>query len=1144
MDYNYSGHTSFQYQPNFSQTKLFMKQKLFGAAAMVAFILFGASCAKQEQSEFNLNSVTQEVMISSRVTYDAGVEVDASNPSGYKRVNAKPAVGRKVFIEIPYSEFTNPGAAAPSAALKIFETVTDEDGVFTITIPTRSEGINATIRLEEFTAIYNEYVKMENGKPVFKSKMYSYETPAGLAGLNLKPGAFKFPSNEDIAYAKQELDMDAFEESVTLAGTINLAYETGFRKGAFKSANNATVELSIIYDFGTPDQMELKFGTTTDAQGNYSITLPVKSLADGFRISALKVLGIGDNQFIHYDSDSTSMKVYGAYELVNFGNIPLGGSRPFQDIIEGVTYNLGAQNLLFTPYYNDGVTNAATAKPDNWDDNLIGWAAGMAGFDESYSKIATITGRVFMPYLTAFGEGAYRTENQTIVLTAAAPYDNGLTVITDANGNFSVDIPVKDDNAIAFNVKLAEEVQPFTYIDSKSKSIVLREGKYDDKIQIKKEDAQWYELGDFYFKYSPKGTEKPAEWDAYNIATLIGWYKSAEFTKPVQVTGSILFAVETQFGTGEYQAQTRLVTVHDATNNRDFTIKTKANGSYDFMIPLKDENDKPNIAITSDEYDTNEFVHYPKYNSSESKLLSGTYTIYKTVYDNKEDKEAWNNLGTQYMYINTTDLAHPTSTYSDNLAGWYIKEDNDVVYKNSATASGKAYLAVETGFLKGEYVAAKGMLITLTVYTEDIKVLSKNSGSFTFNVPIKNVGDETTINVAAAGTPVEDFKHYKHDGKIQILDGEYNGDPIKEDGAEWNELGNVYYKFTPKTPAQAELWTTYAQHIAGWAYKKGYNLTQTVSGQVKLAVEGAELEPGVTPELQDLFRMGHYTTYANIPVKIVVNGITYVAPTQSDGTYAIDVVMQFADDTYGVDWKSLDFNPKDLGLTFEHYRNPGSDAKMTVEGNYTEKATKNASTKWYEQGTRYYEFDPDDTPKNWTSQINGWDVWEPDQTKALSIQGAIKIGEEDWFSSESEANIKWSNAAYALATVTVDGHIYKVATNSAGRFSVKIFVKDAPEKVKLTIAPEDIPSTQFKHWGDYSKNSYSIITGKFQSKNNVNLREVERASATSTTYDLTKNPLGAPYSAKMTFSYDGSTPDNWAHYEWDSNLDKEKNKTE
>ena len=340
MDYN-SKYLNF-IQPNFLQIILFMKQKLFGAASLVAFILFGASCSKQEQSEFNLGSVKQEVTISATVTYSTGVDVNATS---YSIINSKPAAGRKVFIEVPYAQYGN----AAAVGNKIFETVTDEAGKFSITIPTKSTGINATIRMEEFTDVYRTYEKMgADGKPVFKSELRNYSF--SVAANALMPGAFRFP--EEIVYASEKIDVDQFANEVTMTGKVNLAYETGFRKGAFKAADKATVEFTVIYDYGTTAALELKFGTVTDAQGNYSITLPVKSLADGFHITGLKVLGIGDSQFTHFDSDTTSVKVYGAYELMNFGNTAGVGGLNFANIIDGVTYNLGAQNLLFTPYYN------------------------------------------------------------------------------------------------------------------------------------------------------------------------------------------------------------------------------------------------------------------------------------------------------------------------------------------------------------------------------------------------------------------------------------------------------------------------------------------------------------------------------------------------------------------------------------------------------------------------------------------------------------------------------------------------------------------------------------------------------------------------------------------------------------------------
>lgn len=1088
---------------NFNQ--LFMKQKLFGAAALVAFILAGASCSKQEQSEFNLNSVKQEVTISATVTYSTGVDVNATS---YSIINSKPAAGRKVFVEVPYAQYSAGVAAADGN--KIFETVTDENGKFSITIPTKSTGVNAIIRMEEFTDIYRTYEKMgADGKPVFKTELRNYHFDVAANGL--KPGAFKFP--EEIVYFSDKIDVDQFSNEVTMTGKVNLAYETAYRKGAFKAADKATVEFTIVYDAGTPNELELKFGTTTDAQGNYTITLPVKSLADGFSIKGLKVLGIGDNQFVHYDTDSTTVNIYGAYELQNFGNIPVGGSLAFGDIIDGVTYNLGAQNLLFTPYYNANVTD--TADPDNWDENLIGWAAGMAGFDESYSKTVTLTGKIYMPYLKSFGEAAYRNEVQTIVLTGAAPYDNGLTVITDANGNFSVDIPVCDDNPLAFNVELAQDVQPFEFIDSKSRKTVLRDGAYDDNKQIKAEGSEWYELGDFYFIYTPDGGEQPAEWNKY----LIGWYKDAQFNKPVEVKGSILFAVETEYGIGTYVPQTRIVTVYDATNDRTFAIKTKANGSYDFEIPLEDENDQPAIAITSDEYYTNEYEHFPKYNSTETKLLAGTYSVYTTSYNTKDESEAWNNLGTQYMYIASGDLDHATSTYNDNLAGWFIKTDgNDVLYQQSVKASGKALKAEETGFLTGEYKPAKGMLVKITVYGEDIAALANNSGIFSFNVPLKNTGDETALNVAADDIDIDNFKHYADaSGKTKTLEGTYSGVSVKEDEATWNDLGTVYYKFTPTTPF--DMWTDYAQYIAGWVYKKGYNVRTAVNGSVKIAQETG-------------FWTGNYVEGKNIPVKIEVNtSEIYVAPTDNEGNYSIEILQQFADDEPAINWHSIDLNPEEIGMEFTHYRNPGSDATMKLEGKYTEKSTVNPSTKWTEQGTRYYSFAADGTPKNWTTQLCGWAVWGSDEKNTISVIGAVKKAVEKLDGTDPvEA---WDNAGYVYVTAKVKigtaTHTFKVATSSNGQFRLnQIKVKEIPDDIKLTITVSDFDDNAFKHWTDKGdKNSNVTISGTYSSEDNIYEQTINKDGST---FDLTK---GTPSSAKMTFTPSGAT-EGWASYSWAS----------
>ena len=1122
MDYN-TINTSFQYQPNFSQIILFMKQKLFGAASLVAFILFGASCSQQEQSEFNMDSVKQEVTISAKITYDAGVEADASNPNGYKIVNAKPAVGRKVFVEIPFAKYS----AAAAAGNKIFETVTDENGVFTITVPTKSTGVNASIRLEEFTAVYQEYVKMgDDGKPVFKSKLYSYDTPAGLTNINLKPGAFKFPDNNDISYVMHALDMEDFDETVTIAGSINLAYETGFREGAFKSASNANVEFEIAYVGMTNP---LTFGTTTDANGNYKITLPMRTLSEGFTINSIKVLGIGDNEFKHWVSDTVSQPqiIKGAYELAG---ITAGAPIVFSDVIDGITYDLGAKNLIFTPYYNAGITNIP--EPENWSKDLIGWSAGRGdlGFNETFDKTAKLTGKVYMPYLKAYGEGAYKNEKQTIILTGTvAPYDKGLVVITDQDGSFSVDLPVKDETPITFTVKLEKEDQPFEFKGS-NKNVTLYDGKYNSNTKIKEEGTEWYELGDFYFKYAPDGSNTPDEWNEY----LIGWYRSAEFKQPVQVKGNIMFSVETSYGIGEYQPQIRLVEVTtDDTPARKFAIKTKANGAFDFMIPLKDEHDQPTLSVTSTEYKTNEYVHYPKYNDDATQLLDVKYTKKATAYLNKEDKAAWNNLGTTYMYVKATDVNHKPDTFNEDLAGWFIKTtDDDVLYQQSIKASGKAYMAVETDYLTGEYKAAKGQLVKLSVYSTNVSVLANNSGTFQFNVPIKNVGDETTLNVSATSIDVEDFKHFVDPtGKYNIIEGKYTGEKIKSSDAQWNDLGTVYYTFKPKgyTPGSADpffkQWEDYFQHIAGWVYVDGRFVREAnVTGTVRIAEESG-------------FRVGIFEAAKKFPVKIQVGSTYYVAATDAEGTFSIPVWQKFSGDEETVNWDNADITTDELGQKFKHYRKVGTETVEYLEGTYKVGSTlEKSGAAWNDKGTRYYIVKSLTDATEFTNDLAGWEIWSLDAKTTLTIKGFVHQAYEK---KDGLTYVPgWEASPNRLISVTV-GTIgtFKTSTSSSGAFSftVKTTASEAPADIAISVSlDKEIKSTSFTHYTDPSSAASKIsLSGKYQYASNIS----SNISKTGNNIYEVKEP-----SFKLIFVPDGSykTDPEWTQYDWSSKYDVDK----
>lgn len=1083
MDYNKTGHKSFSITTYFTN-KLLMKQKLFGAAAMVALVLFVSSCNEQKQSEFNFNSVTQEVTVSAKVTYDAGVKLDPNNPSGYLIAKYEPVKFKKVFIEIPYAQYSN-GAAAGN---RIFEATTDSAGVFTITLPTKSTGVTGTIRLEEFTAVHQDYEKMgEDGRPVFKVKIYTYSTPAEIDGvaMNFMPGAFSFPSNNGLSYAGEPVDEDEFDENMTIEGVINLAEETAYHQGGFKVGKNAILEFTLTYN--TEDDnpavastynnnFTLSFGTRADENGHYAVTLPMKSQAAGFTINSIQVLGVGDSQFKHWTDSATTIMVPGAYmsPLNDIRNADL----PLRNIIDGMSYDLGVQKLPFIPYYNGGIISNNNPVPENWDANLAGWAA--AKFDETYNKTATVTGRIFVPKLTSYGVGKYTTSRQEIVLKGG-PYNNldalnnpqGFTIVTDEYGRFSVTLPVKDDNLIP-NITIEPRLanMPFKFINSKGEDIILSNGTYTYKTRVSDPEAEWFELGDIYYKYTPDptvGGEKPDDWSD----DLLGWYVNPVYQETVKVKGKMLFAYETSYGKGAYKSLKKLVTVQDATgataaDPRRFAIMPAADGTFDFDLPVKDKNialtlNVLNIGAGNNAYKVVDYAHYAKYGEN-AIALAGTYQESKTVYDNVEDKMAWNNKGTIYMYINA--FVPAVATYHNNLAGWYVKDDANVRRTAHQTASGYAKFAEETGYMEGAMNLGANKIIPVQIDGDPIYVVTNNSGKFEVEVYLKDEGGTPALAIPAAvayDIAVENFVHYKNaEGQTEKLTGTYHGDRITQKDAQWNDFGTIYYTFTPTVNIPAN-WNTEVKYISGWRYKQDYELTKTVTGYVKLAKETA-------------FLKGNYQADKDVNVTIRLNNdvnLTFVTKSDANGKVTFTVPVEKETDEPNVAVLNLDLGAGN-GFDYDeflHYAD-GKGKTAVLKGKYDGHQVKADDAAWNDLGTIYYKFTPNagNKPANWDTEVKftaGW-FYKKDYNINKTVTGYVKLAKETAFlkgSYQTEANIP------VKIKVNNDNDLVFVApTDADGKFTITVPFKQANDEHVVAVqnlgAGNGFSYKEFIHYKD------------------------------------------------------------------------------
>ena len=1069
----------------------------------IASLLF-VGCQK-DQSEFTLDSITDMTTISGNAYYSTGVDTVGTN---YTYDVLKPAVGRKVFVEVDYSQYQS-GAGQGK---KIYETIIDENGHFSIQVPTKSTGIQAVLRLEEFTANYTEYLKMEGGKPVFKTSLYRYSKSKDLT--QLKPGTYEFIDTESIQYDRTSVSMDGYNEKVTLTGSINLAIETGYRQGEFTKANQATVEFQIDYGEvdGNNSPIYYNFGTVTDENGIYSITIPAKSLKEGFKITNIKVANIGNTNFIHWTSPTESAPLFGAYQLQN---TILNTTKTLSNIIEGYPYELGETYLFFTPYYNGNITGNTT--PINWTDDLAGWAFGMQEF-AGMEGVVTLSGSVETAIETAYGIGAYQKAIQAITISGLKDNTGAsttLTLATDADGKFSVQVPVQDPNSKNTGLSVSiDNTAVVTYTHyNKTSTEVLKDGSYSSYVTIKDPSADWTDLGVSYYKFTPASSNTPDTWNG----NLAGWIRIQDYNLTTTITGNLMFPQETAYATGNHigakdEIAEITVTYPTGIGNTTFAAPVAEDGSFNIVIPIKEETDKFTTAFVTNQYSTNTFKHFTSYNSSEPTLLQGSYSndVHAVTSGN------WTSVGTYYYKFTPTST--PASWHA-NLAGWVKVVDNsNRLYNSSITASGTAFLAKETAFATGTYEAAAGKVVSISAHGKTFQGLIDNTGKFEVEIPLKNQGDVIPLNVSASTISVSNFFHYNKGGATtgQTLEGSYTaGTVIKKLGTNWNELGTIYYKFTPTNAP-----STWHKDLAGWAYRDGYERTGTLTGSIMMPVETS-------------FWNGNYQAGAYQIVTLQCNSFTLVGATDANGNFSISVPLQFDDDKPTATWTTSSISTAEAGY-FTHYPTVGSNATQLLDGSYEVKTTvKKTNAEWNELGCRYYKFVPTTATRNWSENLPGWTVYGTNANKRYTISGSVEKAVEAIDANQRVA--AWEADKNRLVTVQVNGTSYDVATKADGSFSFYTQSQELPETITLTVTPKDDTSSalQFTHYEDPNEvNAGEKIRGKFISADNIRNATVYKP-VSGTTYTYGENDV--PVSAKMLFTPD-YTPTNWFSYDWNAIL--------
>jgi hypothetical protein len=907
-------------------------KSLFTVFSILAMALVFTHCKDEKQSELSLDSFEQFVTISGKVVYSTGVDTTSTD---YTMEVLKPAAGRKVFVEVGYADY-KPG----SAGTKIFETETDSIGAFSIEIPTTPLGLpTAAIRMEEFTDFYSEYVKMEDGKPVFKTRLRRYELIFPALPSTLKSGAFSFP--EALAYGSTEIDMEGYEERLTLTGNVQLAYESSYRIGAYRPASSETVELEVTYDpLAVPPATPLTvtYGTSTDANGNYSITIPLKSFKDGLQIDKVSIRGIGQTEYTHYFKPGRTKKLSGAYATNNLAGFPIN----LTNIVEDIPHSLGQQFLKFTPGHNDGLPQAEFA-PGSWTDDLAGWEK-YPGFGEK----VTITGTCKMAAETGFATGSYKTGVQTVKLNITAYgtlAPKTVYAATKADGSFSIDLPAeKSTDAYTIALLVPEETE-FLHYRSATDSITIG-GTYYEYENIKKEAALWNELGDYYYKFTPDN--KPKTWHD----DLAGWVKIEDRNLTATVSGKVYLAKETAFAAGTYAPATgQVIGIVDGDGNT-YEGVVGGDGTLNIEVPVERSTDELTIGLaTATIDDIKDFVHYTKGGTEDVRTLAGQYDATQL----KSASAKWNELGD--IYYEFTPDGTPPATWQKDLAGWKVALN----HKFSKPITGTVKFPVENAFRVGSYKGAAYQIVKLASNGFTLVGATDANGAFSIPVPLQYEDDEpgAAWDVSMNSVETTSYIHFRKPGSssTETLEGDYNLNlddvPL---GSPWNELGTRYYDFAPDGVP-----TNWSNDLPGWVVLPNQTATITIKAKVKKAFQKKEGGVWIAGWEADKNRMA----------TVQVSGTDYDVVSNSAGD------IQFTLPVNGVPaTQIITITPDNdaSNVTFTHHPDNTSDNRITIYGKFgsagnitNETITKDATVNTYNvtESAKMY-FTPDGAvPDGW-----------------------------------------------------------------------------------------------------------------------------------------------------------------------------------
>ena len=767
-----------------------------------------------------------------------------------------------------------------------------------------------------------------------------------------------------------EIDSITFtKETMTtiFSGQLRLPYEVSYRVGAYKSAANCQVEITIqdgedVTNSTIANVPKLTYTCTTNDNGVFMLNLPIKNVETGFYIVDFKVVPIDGTPFIHYtDTAGNIVEISGKYVLrsnwesgVNINNVA--------EYFDGFEYSIGLHPLMFVP---DNKNNYPIdiAKTTTWTPNLAGWVIEEKEFSEM-TATAKISGNIMLAKETDFAIGTYDASIQSITLHGnVAPYDKSFVVLTKDDGYFEFEIPIERKGAtpeITWEIDLPSSFL-YTHYQPQGDTIgfVEIDGEYTYYNRLRNKHAAWNEIGTYYYQFTPYAT--PRTWHA----NLAGWYKKEGYDKSATATGKAYFAKETSYAIGEYVAATNeVITIDVAELDIQLQAPVENDGSFSLTIPMKDAYDEYTLTASISNVDVDDFIHYKEHDKPTT--LKGTYVVEKPF---KSVDAAWNEMGT-YYYIFQPDET-PLS-YTKELVGW---QKFDARYANTdKEVSGTIMYAKEIGFWVGTYeaYAKEKVKVSYTLDGNDFVmiVLTDETGKF-YCPTYRQFGDqEPAVAAVPLLTEVDDFVHYYHvtSPTLMKVEGSYAHYQTLNANA-WNNKGTAYYKFHPtSTPTE---WT---DNLLGW-YKlpnaegratfklyaqKAFESTTSGAHEADWESAGRGVMATVT-----LTRGSETKSFDMLVSNNSLNlaGVPFKQEVKDGDSFTVQIELTHSSNLAGYPAYS----------TFKHFADPAEDKFKTISGKYVgapftaiESVVNDNGTVEIKKSAKLL-FQPTSTPDGWSN---------------------------------------------------------------------------------------------------------------------------------------------------------------------------------